>query len=280
VKIRVRFYYLLRIFGSLILVGALLVGYAFYIEPGWLKIERVTINLNRLPSNFSGYRIAQLSDFHLNKYNQREKLHAAVDQVIRLSPDVIVLTGDFISSLSGGEAEALELELSRLSAPDGILAVLGNHDWWLNPVIVSNALRGAGVTLLRNSYATITRSDQQLYIAGVDDAWVGKANLARALEGIPSEAVVILLAHEPDFADTYALGGRVILQLSGHSHGGQVRLPGLKAFITPLWGQKYTNGLFTIQNMQLYVTRGVGVYPLPFRFFCRPEVTLLTIIIP
>jgi len=255
-------------------------GYAFYIEPGWLKIERVPINLNRLPSNFSGYRIAQIGDFHLNKHNQRTKLHAAIDQIIRLSPDLIVLTGDFISSLSGGEAETLTLELLRLSAPDGILAVLGNHDWWLDPVIVSNALKGAGVTLLSNSSITITRGDQQLYIAGVDDAWEGKADLVRALDGIPSGATVILLAHEPDFADTYALDGRVILQLSGHSHGGQVRLPGFKAFITPPWGQKYTDGLFTLRNMQLYVTRGLGVYPLPFRFFCRPEVTLLSVFNP
>ena len=193
---------------------------------------------------------------------------------------MIVLTGDYISSLSGGEAEALDLELSRLSAPDGILAVLGNHDWWLDPVTVSKALGNARVTLLRNFHVTISRGDQKLYIAGVDDVSEGKANLAQTLEGIPADASVVLLVHEPDFADTSVLDGRVILQLSGHSHGGQVRLPGFKAFITPPWGQKYTDGLFTLHNMQLYVTRGVGVYPLPFRFFCRPEVNFLTIITP
>jgi hypothetical protein len=261
--------------GGLFLSGLLGMGYAVAIEPHWLQIERVEVTLSRLPAEFTGYRIVQLSDLHLYRYNSPDKIRRAVDLALGLNPDLIVLTGDYVSSLRDGEAGALERELSRLSAPDGVFAVLGNHDWWTDNEMVAAALQRANVILLRNENVAILRGKGVLYLAGVDDIWEHKDNLPQALLGIPVEAGVILLAHEPDFAETAATDRRILLQLSGHTHGGQVRFPGMEAFAKPRWGRLYTNGLYAVGNMHLYVTRGVGVIFPPLRFFCRPEVTQL-----
>ncbi len=265
---------------SLVLVALVGIVYAMEIEPNWLKTERVPVKLSGLPPKFSGYTIVQLSDLHLSKYNQRGRIHTAVDQAMKLKPDLIVLTGDFVSSLNGGEAEQLSQELGHLTAPDGVYAVLGNHDWWTDAQVVATTLETAGVDLLRNSHVALRREGETVYLAGVDDIWEGHDDLQTALDGIPAGEMVILLAHEPDFADEVSRDGRVALQLSGHTHGGIVRFPGLPAFVTPYLGHKYVDGLFTLGTMQLYVNRGVGVIRPPVRFGSRPELTLITLDIP
>jgi hypothetical protein len=250
------------------------------VEPNWLKTERVPVKLAGLPSRFSGYTIVQLSDLHLNKYNRRRRIRSVVTATLKLKPDLIVLTGDFVSSLNGGEADLLGQELGRLSAPDGVYAVLGNHDWWTDAQVVASALASAGVNVLENSHVALQREDETIYLAGVGDIWEEHDDLPAALDGIPAGETVILLAHEPDFADEAARDGRVALQLSGHTHGGIVRFPGLPAFVSPYLGHKYMDGLFAIGAMQLYVNRGVGVIRPPVRFGSRPEVTLLTLETP
>lgn len=264
--------------GGLALGGATLIGgtaaYARFVEPRRLGVERVSLSVAGLPPSLEGLRVVQLSDLHLGPLVPREALRAAVDLAQSLRPDLIALTGDFVTRISRGELPALTAELSRLQAPLGVFACLGNHDWRTSAEAVSQAVESAGARLLRNASVAVERGSARLFVAGVDDVSANRNDLGRALAGIPEEGVVLLLAHEPDFADEAALDPRVRIQLSGHSHGGQVKLPGVPRILPPL-GRKYPEGLYRIGGLSLYTTRGVGVIDPGIRLNCPPEVTLL-----
>jgi predicted MPP superfamily phosphohydrolase len=154
--------------------------------------------------------------------------------------------------------------------------VLGNHDHWTDPAWVSSTAESYGVTMLSNSAQRLSDAENGLWLVGVDDIWVGAGDLERALGGVPEDSSKLLLVHEPDFADKAARSG-IDLQLSGHSHGGQVRLPLIGAPLLPLWGRRYPIGLQKAQAMWVYTSRGLGLIEPAVRFNCRPEVTLLTL---
>ena len=245
--------------------------YAAEVELRWLQIERVNVSLPRLPSAFAGLTIGQISDFHVGPYIGAAEVRAAVQAMLTLNADLIVITGDFVSSLAHHEAEILETELAPLHAPLGCYAIMGNHDWWNDRKVVRAAVERAGITMLQNAAAPLTRAGQTLHIVGLDDYMVGKTNWAQAMEGVPADAAVLLLIHEPDYADIAATDARCVLQLSGHSHGGQVRLPGLGTRWLPQYAHRYPIGLQRVQNMWVYTNRGIGVTGVPVRFNCRPE---------
>ncbi|MDW8326890.1 MAG: metallophosphoesterase [Anaerolineales bacterium] len=253
----------------------------YRLVPEQLTVERVTIRLPHLPRAFHGFTLVQLSDFHYGPLVEPASLSIAFDVARALRPDLFVVTGDFVSRLTRAEGEWLQRELSRLSATEGAFAVLGNHDWWEDGDRVAEAVEAAGVRVLRNEHVVLQRDGAALYLAGVDDVRAGADDLPCALHGIPPEACVLLLAHEPYFAETAARTGRVALQLSGHSHGGQVRVPILEPLI--LWGlghHKYPRGLNRVSEMLVYTNRGLGVVGLPLRYNCPPEVTHLTLHAP
>lgn len=250
----------------------------YRLDPQQLAIERVSVGLPRLPRAFHGFTLVQLSDFHYGPLVEPEGLQVAFDTARALEPDLIVVTGDFVSRLSSGEADRVTRELSRLRAPAGVFAVLGNHDWWEEGDQVAEAVQAAGVRLLRNEHAALRRARATLYLAGVDDVRADAHDLPRALLGIPPQSCVVLLAHEPYFADTAARTGRVDLQLSGHSHGGQIRLPLVERLILRLLGHhQYPRGLNRVGALQVYTNRGLGVVGLPLRYHCPPEVTYFTL---
>jgi predicted MPP superfamily phosphohydrolase len=142
------------------------------------------------------------------------------------------------------------------------------------------SIKHTGITLLRNQAVPLTRGRSSLYLVGIDDLWQELADMPQALERVPGSGCKIALMHEPDFADI-AAQARIDLQLSGHSHGGQVRLPGIGPLILPRYGEKYPMGLARVGALtQVYTTRGVGVLPPPVRFNCPPEVTFLTLTTP
>jgi predicted MPP superfamily phosphohydrolase len=233
--------------------------------------------LAKLPDAFAGFTIAQISDIHFGPYIQSEHVGPVVDQVLAWKPDAIVVTGDLVSRIDHGETDMIEQSLARLQAPHGAFAILGNHDWWVNDVAVVQALKKAGVQVLSNEHHLIRRDGQALYLAGVDDVMCGKNDLAAALTGIPADAAVVALVHEPDYADFVAIDPRVLLQLSGHSHGGQVCVPLCGGIWYPPWARKYPSGLYTIRDMTLYTSRGIGMVGWQLRLYCRPEVTLHTL---
>ncbi len=250
--------------------------YATRVEAGWLKIERIRVPIPALPPIFDGYRIAQLSDIHLGSFTPRETVAHAIQMALDLAPDLIVLTGDYVLDVL--DWPMLYGELNKLSAHGNVMAILGNHDHWTDATWVRQVLAAAGIPELRNTSRALIRGDQAIWLVGVDDIWEKHNDLPAALVDVPPDAVTILLAHEPDFADEAALTGRIALQLSGHSHGGQVRIPGIGAPVLPYLAHKYPYDLRRVGAMWLYTNRGVGMIPPAVRINCRPEVTEITLI--
>lgn len=256
-------------------VGA--AGYSLKIEPRWLRVVSRTLRLPRLPAAFDGFRLAQISDLHFGRAVDPDYLIAACERTTALKPDAIAVTGDFVSTLVDDQADRVATAVSRLRAPLGVYATLGNHDWWNSAAIVRSAVTQGGATLLTNTSLPLERGSARLHLAGVDDIWEAQHDLAAALSAVPSGEAVVLLAHEPDYADTVAADGRVDLMLSGHSHGGQVRLPVRGAPVLPALGRKYPAGWYQIGGLQLYTNRGLGTSDLAVRFNCPPEITLFTL---
>jgi predicted MPP superfamily phosphohydrolase len=243
-----------------------------------------SIAINALPDAFHGFRIAQISDLHFDEFTEPAFLSRVVQHVNALAPDLVLVTGDFISygPLPNGFAKGAIFRCAeRLRALTCPLryAVMGNHDSVVGQVVVSEALGPIGITLLVNQYLPIERSGQRLWLAGVADPCTDFPNLHLAIPAHP-DGPVLLMCHAPDYVDTvveHPRGHIVDLMFSGHSHGGQVRLPVLGPLILPPWGKKYPEGLYRFDHLQLYVNRGVGTVGLPLRLNCPPEVTLFTL---
>jgi uncharacterized protein len=269
------------------LAAASAAGLAFYsgeIARHQLEIIFRTITLPRLPEAFAGMKIVHISDFHFAEFTEAVFLEAVVHEVNRLTPDLVVLTGDFVSTNPlprrfGARFgyECAEL-LSRLRCPLRY-AILGNHDVLVGTQAVTDALVTHGIPVLANSSVPLERGGQRLWLCGIKDALQEWPDLTAALPVARNEdrEPVILLAHEPDFAD-HAVGHRISLVLAGHTHGGQILLPYLPPLFLPEMGTKYVHGLFRLKDgMQLYVNRGIGAVTLPFRLCCPPEITVLTL---
>ena len=264
-------------------LGVLLLGGLVYVrkvEPEDVEVVPVSLVLPRLDAAFEGYRIAQISDIHADGWMTPGRVLSLVNLVNAEAPDLVAITGDFATysrfrSLIR-HASTLVAPLRRLQATDGAVAVLGNHDHKTDARIVRRVLAASGVVELRNAVLTLRRGGESLYLCGVDDLKEGTPRLDRALEGLSEEGAAVLLAHEPDFADESAATGRFDLQLSGHSHGGQVGVPLLRYPFLPKLSRKYPIGLYRVDDMFLYTNRGLGAHP-RFRFNCRPEITVFTL---
>ena len=256
--------------GGAVLGGAAGVGYVTKIEPEWLSVEQQIISLPGLPAGLDGYKIVQLSDFHLYPFTAIDLIEKTVVRTNELAPDLVVLTGDYVLETAASIFD-LAPELAKLNPRHGIFAVLGNHDHWTEAAVVKQGLAEQGIELLHNRGVLLNES--QFLLAGVDDLWSGTPDIEGALanwrEGVPT----ILLAHEPDFADQFLGDGRIQLQLSGHTHGGQVRVPGVGPIVLPRYGQKYHNGLYQVGPSQVYVNRGIGIIGPAVRLNCPPEIT-------
>jgi hypothetical protein len=271
------------------LLGA--AGLALYsgeIARHWIEISRIDIRLRGLHAAFDGLRIAQLSDIHLDEFTEPFFLRRAIAEVNRLQPDLIFLTGDFVSvgprskEFARGAAWQCANVLRELRCRE-LYAIPGNHDVQVGLAAVSQALTANGITMLTNTHVPIERGGGRIWLAGLDDAVEGDPDPERAIppsiRNVPNEPVV-LLCHAPDYADDLLelqAGQAVDLMVSGHTHGGQVRLPVVGALSLPELGQKYIEGWFRLGAMQLYVNRGIGTVGLPFRLNCPPEITLMTL---
>ena len=213
----------------------------------------------------------------MHPHTQIELVEKAVQTVNELTPDLILLTGDYVLA----KAETifdLAPALARMDARYGIYGILGNHDLWTNAKVVQKGLEDVGIPVLINNGLSLDIEGSSLFLAGLDDGWSGHPNLDTALERCPTNASAIVMMHEPDFVDTIAQDTRVSLQLSGHTHGGQVRVPGIGPVALPKFGRKYDIGLHQVGQTMMYVNRGLGVIGPPVRFRCRPEITELTLV--
>jgi len=262
--------------------------YAGEIERHRIEVTEREIALRGLPSAFDGFRIAQLSDIHMGEFTEAFFLRSVVERVNGLRPDAVFLTGDYVSDGIGSHKYAIGAawqcaNILRELHCKQVYASLGNHDVIVSARGVTEALTTNGIPVLNNSYLPIERGGDRFWLAGVDDPVMGHPKPERAIpasiRNLPNEPV-ILLCHAPDYADQLletAAGSAVALMLSGHTHGGQIRLPLIGELITNKLGRKYVQGGFRLGGLQLYVNRGIGTSGLPLRIDCLPEITLLTL---
>jgi predicted MPP superfamily phosphohydrolase len=260
-------------------------SYAVHVEPTWLEVNRHDIFVDDLPADFDGLRIVQMSDFHCGGHVTPAYLQEAIELAHAEKPDVIVLTGDFIHK-GFDHVERVARVLGRLEAPLGVFAVLGNHDFSVRNALgirrhkhlhraVADALRRCGIKVLQNETHVLERRQHLLYLAGVDDLWSRVCDPERALAGLSDKVPRIVLAHNPCTIERLN-GHRCDLMLSGHTHGGQINLPGLGRVTLGPNGRRYAAGMYRYRQSLLYVNKGVG-FGFRVRFGVRPEVAVFTL---
>jgi hypothetical protein len=268
--------------------GAGLALYAGEIERHWIEITYRDVVIPGLPQAFDGFRVAQLSDIHLDEFTEPFFLRDAVRHINRMNPDAVFLTGDYVTHellpkrFSIGPAWQCANLLNQLQCPHRY-AVLGNHDVIVGRKYVIEALTANAITVLENSYLPIERAGSRFWLAGIDDPVAGdpdpEAAIPAFIRNLPHEPIV-LLCHAPDYVDDLLIqpvGQALSLVLAGHTHGGQIRLPWIGPLALPEFGRKYVEGWFRFGNLQLYVNRGLGTVGIPFRLDCPPEIALLTL---
>ncbi|MBS7531692.1 metallophosphoesterase [Hazenella sp. IB182353] len=267
---------------TLATIGGMLVfsipTYAYTGERHWIEITNHTIASPRIPKSFNGVRMIHISDLHYGHYLDETHLAKIVEQMNALQPDVVCFTGDFIDQqLSLQDAEKVRSVLTRLSARLGKYAILGNHDYWGDEHLVTKTLKESGFQVLVNATTTVQIQNEFIRISGLDDLLEGSPDMNQIKSAFKEDQFHIMLMHEPDFADHISQYA-VDLQLSGHSHGGQIRIPFMGAPLTPEYSRKYKSGLYQNINrskLTLYTNRGLGTTILPLRFSCRPEIAVL-----
>jgi predicted MPP superfamily phosphohydrolase len=241
-------------------------------EPYMLAVERQEIRLARLPKELDGLRIVQLSDIHHSPFTGTRQIERAIETANELQPDIIALTGDYVSHEREFAAPCAEM-MGRLRARYGVYAVLGNHDHWTDAALITDLFRAEGIKVLVNEGLRFEVEGASFWLAGVDDTMVGLEDLPLALSGSSEDEMKLVLAHNPVILRRAARAG-VDLVLSGHTHGGQVTWRSEKNAVgRPR--RRLLKGLGNQGKTQIYVTRGLGTVVLPVRYGCPPELSLL-----
>lgn len=269
--------FLKSVTAAVVTAGVAAPVYGHECEAEHLEVVRRDIHVQGWPRSLAGLRIGQLSDLHCQDDRAVDRTARATRLLVAEKPDVVLLTGDYISgSHSSDWAAPCARALAPLaSAPRGVFASLGNHDWYGGrPDIIAGELARVGFHVLRNGSAPLPGAPD-VWLVGLDSVSMHRQDVAAALSGVPPAAAKVLLAHEPDFADSMPPG--FLFQLSGHSHAGQVRLPGLPPLHCPELGKLYPEGWQRTTRHPVYTTRGVGMMGPQVRLFCPPEVTVLTV---
>lgn len=267
--------------GGLGLTGAVIGAgsWARWLEPEWVEITQHQVALPNLPRAFDGFRIAQISDIHLEGGSMSEDLPRICELVTRQNADAIVITGDFVTTPIRADARALRRGLGRLRAPSGVFGIMGNHDYFAVPdaAIVRGALTQTEVRVLANEVHVWQRQSARLHLAGFDDFWVRPHDFTGMAARIPSGEAAIALGHEPDFALAVAATRKFGLMLAGHSHGGQIALPLGRVIHVPQYAHIFPRGWYDVSGMHLYTNRGLGTVGIPMRFCARPEISVFTL---
>jgi uncharacterized protein len=240
-------------------------------EASTLTVENVTVYLTRLPRQLDGFRIVHLSDIHHSPFTNLEHITRTVEVANNLKPDMFVLTGDYVSHEREYIAPMAKV-MGKLVSEFGTFACLGNHDHWTDAELVTNCLSDEGITVLVNEGFRFKARGASFWLCGVDDLMVGKTDLRQALLGAEPDEMKLLLAHNPEIIRRAAKAG-IDLMLSGHTHGGQVKIRDQEKRI--FQRRRLSNGLHLRKSTQIYITRGIGTVVLPIRYQCPPEISLI-----
>jgi predicted MPP superfamily phosphohydrolase len=265
----------------LALVAVSLAGWAFWIEPQRLVVHEETLDVPHWPEELRGFRLALLSDLHVGSpYWGLTELERLVERVNRERPEIVLLAGDYlINGIKFGhwvDPESIAAALARLDAPLGVIAVLGNHDWWGGGHRVRRAFESQGIVVLENESRAVQRGGQRFFVVGLADQLTRRVRQDQALAGVAEGAPFLMLAHEPDVF--VRVPERASLTLAGHTHGGQVRFPLIGRPVIPSrYGQRFAAGHIVEDGRHLFVTTGVGTSVFPVRFGVPPEIAILNL---
>jgi predicted MPP superfamily phosphohydrolase len=249
-------------------------AYATLIEPYNYLVSQTDVYVKDLPERFEDYRITQLTDIHHSRILGIDEVRRVVRLAQQTKPHLFVLTGDYTTSYRRFIEPCAEA-LAPLSAPDGVWAVLGNHDHYTDPELTTRALQRQHIAVLDNQNTTLRRGSDTIQLSGIDDWTWNATDWSKAFVGLDKRKPTILLSHQPSVVE-FDQTQDVSLILSGHTHGGQIKLPWLGTparFATK--DLRFAQGLFRHNNVQLYVSSGTGVIGLPIRFGVRPEIAVL-----
>lgn len=268
---------------SLTAAGALAL-YSAEISRHELSVVARTLAIEDLPTAFNGFRIVQISDIHFDEYTEPAFLRRVIRKINSLSPDLVLLTGDFISFAPLPRRFAQHAfhhctEMLHEIACRSRFAAMGNHDSFLGAPEMRPIFGAVDIPLLVNEHVPIERNGQRLWLCATHDPVTHVPDLDATIPQNP-DGPVLLMCHGPDYADTVVAHprGRVVdAMFAGHTHGGQVRFPLLPPLHLPEGGRKYVEGAFRLGRMQLYVNRGIGAVGLPFRLNCPPEITVFAL---
>ena len=239
------------------------------------RLRHRSVRVEGLPPELDGYRIGQISDVHCGPNAPEPRVAAWVARLNALDLDLVTVTGDLITH-GDTHVEAVARALGGLRAKDGAFACMGNHDYFTDGDAFARTLEARGLTVLRNRGVVVERGGARLYVAGVDDTWTSRDDMKRALEGRPPGVPTVLLAHDPDlFPQAHALS--VELTLSGHTHGGQLAVPGVRRLSLARVMTRWTSGMYREGRSWLYVNRGAGTTGPPVRLGAPAELTVLTL---
>lgn len=258
--------------------------YANQIARHELEVTHFTLKIRDLPNAFDGFRVVQISDLHLETYTEEYFLRRVVRQVNTIAPDLVLVTGDFVTSGSHSRDKSLYAaarcgEILHALACPMRFGCIGNHDFEVGEQDVIDRVQPSGVNILVNQYVPIERAGERFWLAGMNDPAKGMADLQLAVPKWAKEPV-LMMGHEPDNAIKVVQqtpDRRVDVVFSGHSHGGQVRPPNGKPITLPPGAETYYEGLYGLGRTQLYVNRGIGTVGLPLRLNCPPEITIHTL---
>ncbi|MBA3439103.1 MAG: metallophosphoesterase [Pyrinomonadaceae bacterium] len=248
-------------------------AYATLVEPYAYELTETIIHIHGLPPGFEGFRIAQVSDVHHGRLVSLEEVQRVVQLTRGAQADLIVLTGDYTTSRRHYIEPCAEV-LGELQAPDGVWAVLGNHDHRTDPELTTRSLTQAHINVLNNQNTLLRRGSDVLQLAGIDDWSYNRTDWKSAFDGLDPQHPIVLLSHQPCVFDMPQTE-KVALVLAGHTHGGQVCLPIVGAPVRFMNEFHYVRGLYRRGQTQLYVSRGTGVIGLPIRFGAPPEISVL-----
>ena len=260
------------------IIGVLMAWRARLIAPYRAQVRHVVVRVPRRHRNLAGLTIAFVTDTHIGPHFAAPDLEPVVRRLEAIEPDIVLFGGDYICESPRFMADAAPV-LGRMAATAryGAWGVMGNHDLSNIRERVVPPLEEAGIRILTNDAVCVETDRGALWIVGIDNGLIGGPDLDAAFSKVPPDGAAICLWHEPDRIEESAPYG-AFLQLSGHSHGGQVRLPGIGGIAAPLLGKRYPLGRYVIGDGELYVSSGLGMYRPPVRFNCPPELTIVRLI--